>query len=197
MNIRELISAVDRYQDLSEAKPKVKQDASGNWVNAETGDPVQPEADNTVEFPKQAGAQQTAEPAASGPTGDPTLDQAPEGPGVMSKAKDWVKSKGGLGKVIGKGVGQLAKGVGAVAGGVAGAGRAMSKGFKAGADTVGGPGRAPSSSQNRAGTPASGAASRPAAIGTNVDSEITDLRNLINRLDARMTAAGIRETKKK
>lgn len=172
MNIRELINLVEETEKDEE-------------YSAE-----QAPEDNTVPFPGQD---------TKGPTGDPTLDQAPEGPGVMSKAKDWVKSKGGLGKVIGKGVGQLAKGVGAVAGGVAGAGRAIGKGFKAGADTVGGPGRVSGAPQNKAGTTAAGAAGQPAAAagGKNVDSELTDLRGLINRLDARMTAAGIKENKKK
>jgi len=82
----------------------------------------------------------------TGPTGDPTLD-APL-PGQPKQGRGFVK---GLANVVG----QTAKGIGAVAGGVAGAGRALKKGYNAGADAVGGPGY---SSQAGNQAPATGAA---------------------------------------
>jgi hypothetical protein len=82
----------------------------------------------------------------TGPTGDPTLD-APL-PGQPKQGRGFVK---GLANVVG----QTAKGIGAVAGGVAGAGRALKKGYNAGANAVGGPGY---SSQAGNQAPATGAA---------------------------------------
>lgn len=182
MNIRELILAVDRYQDLSEAKPKVKPDGKGGFVNAETGEPA---ADNTVPFPSQgqasaadnAPAQEPA--AAAGPTGDATLDQPlpPKDPNAPGFGK---KAAGVLGKI--------GKGIGAVASVPQGIGRAIKKGYQSGLQNIGGPGAAPAGGarQSRAGAAAAGGG----------QAEVDDLRSMINRLDARMTAAGIKETKK-
>jgi len=184
MNIRELILAVDRYQDLSEAKPKVKPDGKGGFVNAETGEPA---ADNTVPFPSQ-GQSPAQEPAAAaaGPTGDATLDQPlpPKDPNAPSFGK---KAAGVLGKI--------GKGIGAVASVPQGIGRAIKKGYQSGLQNVGGPGAAPAGGarQSRAGAAASGGSQQGGGAG---DAEVNDLRQMINRLDARLTAAGIKETKK-
>lgn len=177
MNIRELISAIDRHQGLSEAKPRVKQDAQGNWVDAATGQPVQP-TDNTVRFPNQAG---TAPSAPTG-TGDPTLDQPlparnPNAPGIGQK--------------VGSAIGKFGKAVGAVASVPQGLGRAIKKGYKSGVKGIGGPGAEQGSTG--AAAPAAGAQQAAGQAGSNVDRELDDLRVLINKLGARMTAAGIRQ----
>lgn len=61
MNIRELIQIVDNQEFSEAAKPKVKQDASGNWVNADTGEKVSP-TDNTIAFPNKSVPSQPTEP---------------------------------------------------------------------------------------------------------------------------------------
>lgn len=186
MNIRELINLVETNElDEVSVKRFRKQPAADQDV-------AQAPADNTVPFPNQQAASQPAAPAQKpGPTGDPTLNQPL--PAKAAKApKD--PNAPGIATKIGQGVGQLAKGIGAVAGGVAGAGRAIKKGFKAGADVVGGPG-APKATGFGGGAYRSQPAGGGAA-GGNVDKELDDLRQMVNKLNARLSRAGIQERTK-
>jgi hypothetical protein len=139
-------------------------------VAANTGGQATTPVDNTVPFPKQAG---TTEPAVTGPTGDPTLDQplpttAPKKPGTTFAQK----------------VGTFAKGIGAVAGAPAGIGRAIKKGYAAGANAIGGPGAAPTSS-----TP-SAATNVPQNDQTD---EIAQLRSQLQVMQQKLARAGIQQ----
>lgn len=64
MQIRELIAAIDLNQSIEEqAKPKVKPDGKGGFVDANTGQPAAP--DNTVPFPGQSSSQKAAPPTSN------------------------------------------------------------------------------------------------------------------------------------
>lgn len=182
MNIKELVQYIDN-QELSEAKPKVKQDAQGNWVDAASGQPVQAPAGQVVEPPAGTFPGKPADAPAAGPTGDPVLDQ-PIDPAAPKQKKTMAQRIGSLGKAVG-----------AIPGAWQGVKTAYQKGKADMATKVGGPVNAPAGGarQSRAGAAASGRAQQGGGAG---DAEVNDLRQLINRLDARLTAAGIKETKK-
>lgn len=179
MQIKELIQLIDN-RELAEAKPKVKPDGKGGFVDANTGNSVQA-GDNTIPFPNQQG-QGTAPSAPTtqqSPTGDATLDQ----PLPAKAPKD--PNAPGLGAKAARFAGQMAKGIGAVAGGAVGMGRAMKKGYQAGVSAVGGPGAASA--------PSAPAAGGQQAGSTNVDRELDDLRQMINRIDAKLVKSGIKQ----
>lgn len=183
MNIKELVRYIDN-QELSEAKPKVKQDAQGNWVDAASGQPVQAPAGQVVEPPAgtfPGAAPKPADAPAASQTGDPVLDQ-PIDP-AAPKQKTTMAQK----------IGKFGKAMGAIPGAWQGVKTAYQKGKADMATRVGGPVNAPAGGarQSRAGAAASGGAQQGGDAA-----EVNDLRQLINRLDARMTAAGIKETKK-
>lgn len=81
-----------------------------------------------------------------------------------------------LGQRMGGAIGKVGKGIGAIASVPQGVGRAVKKGYQAGVSAIGGP----------------GAAKFAAPQGD----EVADLINKINKLDRRLTRAGIPEQKK-
>ena len=145
-------------------------------VAANTGGQTTAPVDNTVPFPKQAG---TTQPAATGPTGDATLNQP-------LPATDPKKPGGGFVKGLANVVGQTAKGIGAVAGAPAGIGRAIKKGYTAGANAIGGPGAAP--------TPTSSTPSAATNVPQNDQSdEIAQLRSQLQVMQQKLARAGIQQ----
>jgi hypothetical protein len=163
-----------KIEELLEGAISDRLKARQATVAANTGGQNTAPVDNTVPFPKQAG---TTQPAATGPTGDATLDQplpaaAPKKPG------------GGFIKGLANVVGQTAKGIGAVAGAPAGIARAVKKGYTAGADAIGGPGAAPT-----VGT--TGTASSAANAGAS--DELADLRSQLQVMQQKLARAGIQQ----
>ena len=180
MNIKELVQFIDN-QDLAEAKPKVKSDGKGGFVDAASGQPVQAPAGQVVEPPAGTFPGKAADAPAAGPTGDPVLDQPIDQ--AAPKQKTTMAQK----------IGSFGKAMGAIPGAWQGVKTAYQKGKADMATRVGGPVNAPAGGarQSRAGAAANTGAQQGGGAG-----EVDDLRQLINRLDARMTAAGIKETKK-
>ena len=109
-------------------------------------------------------------------TGDPTLDQP-------------LPAQTGPKKTFAQRVGGVAKGIGAVAGGVAGAGRAIKKGFAAGANAVGGPGAAPGGAQSTQINPNGPQQGGGSAGGGDVNTHLADLEARIGKLEQQLRIA--------
>jgi hypothetical protein len=171
MNIKELIQIVDN-QGLSEARPKVKPDGKGGYVNAETGQPFA-----SVEQGGAAGASQEQPQAqagtapSAGSTMDPRLQQPVDAEPEQPK------------KTFAQKLGTVAANVGAIPGAFKGIKTAYQKGKADMATRVGGPVNQPAA--------AGGAAPQGQASGSQ--SEIDDLRQMINRIDARLAKHGLNQ----
>ena len=166
MHIKELISIVDEA-----AKPKVKPDGKGGFVDAQTGEPV----DNTIPFPNQQGGQPagSAAPSAAS-TMDPRVAQPIDAQPQQPK------------KTFAQKLGTVAANVGAIPGAFKGMKTAYQKGKADMAQRVGGPVNQPAGGTATAG----GAAPAQSAAG---QSDIDDLRQMINKLDARLTKHGLNQ----
>lgn len=189
MNIRELIQVIDN-QELSEVQASMQMDPSGQWTHRDTGEPV----DNTVPFPNQqqqpkqgkfskawdltkraAGAAGRGLGTAAGATAQGIKKY---GPGVARGAANLATgATKAVGDIASQATGGAAQALGAIPGGFVKGFRTAKAGqqFKADSDSA----------------PAAPAASQ--AQSAAGQSEIDDLRQMINRIDAKLAKHGLNQ----